>query len=81
MPVKVSHKGYEAYVNQLVETIAKYGNYKVIPSQFHWGLFKDVMGNEKKYYITRFPQNVSLYISDTYYNGNIALSWKQKQKR
>jgi len=36
--IEVSLKGYKAYVNQLVETIARYGNYKVIPSsQFHRG--------------------------------------------
>jgi hypothetical protein len=34
MPVEVSFKGYKAYVNQPVETITRYGIYKVIPSQF-----------------------------------------------
>lgn len=81
MPVEVSHKGYEAYVNQLVETIARYGNYKVIPSQVHWSLFIDLMGNETKYCITCIPQNASLYMSGTYYNGNSVLSWKHKNKR
>ena len=46
----------------------------VSPSQFHRGLFIYFLGDEKKYCITWTPQNASLYFSDTYYNGNSALS-------
>jgi hypothetical protein len=53
MYFKASFKGYNAYVNQYVETTARDGNQKYFASQFHSALSTNFMVDEKKH---RMPQ-------------------------